>query len=93
MRLFDESGKMPAGVRMMLEQMLRAASPMMAADVDVITRFVRTLDARLDRIENALGIANHGSAEQPAIDGETAERHAIGNGADTDSTGNSAARP
>jgi len=57
-KLFDDKGNMPAGVRMMLEQMLRAVAPDLGQDIDVLCQFVRTLDDRLKRIEQALGVEN-----------------------------------
>ena len=51
MRLFDENGNMPSGVRMVIEQLLKNVAPEMAKDVDVIATTVASFKAQMDRIE------------------------------------------
>lgn len=81
MKLFNDDGTMPTGMRLMLEAMMRSAAPSMAGDIDRISTFVRTLDGRLLAIENALEELKNGSTGN-GIDGNSGTSPKIGDGAE-----------
>lgn len=80
MRLFDENGNMPSGVRMVIENLLKNVAPDMAKDLDVICGTVASFKAQMDRIEaNQALILRAINIPQPEHDNERLGRRAGSN--------------